>query len=148
MLKGKNPADQEFYVLAKLFFRSEWEIKTFPDKQKPMELVVGNAQGGPTESYKGYRPDLKIIQRNDNLNKDICCVVLCLVIQSCLTPCYPMDYSPPVSSVHVDSPGKNTEVGCHALLQRIVPTQGLNPGLPHCRQILYTLSQQGSPIIL
>ena len=43
------------------------------------------------------------------------------------------------SSVHGDSPGKNTRVGCHALLQGIFPTQGWNPGLPHCRQILYQL---------
>ena len=35
-----------------------------------------------------------------------------------------------------DSPGKNTGVGCHALLQGISPTQELNPDLPHCRQIL------------
>ena len=41
-----------------------------------------------------------------------------------------LDQSP---SVHGDSPGKNTLVGCHALLQGIVPTQGLNPGLLHCR---------------
>ena len=44
-----------------------------------------------------------------------------------------------------NSPSKNTGVGCHSLLQGNVPTQGLNPGLPHCRQILYHLSQQGSP---
>ena len=37
---------------------------------------------------------------------------------------------------------------CHALLYGILPTQGLNPGLPHCRQILYQLSHQGSPRIL
>ena len=43
------------------------------------------------------------------------------------------------------SPGKNTGVGCHFLLQGTFPTQGLNLGLPHCRQILYHLSQQGSP---
>ena len=43
-----------------------------------------------------------------------------------------------------DSPGKSTEVGCHFLLQKIFPTQGSNPGLPHCRQILYHLSHQGS----
>ena len=42
-------------------------------------------------------------------------------------------------------PGKNTGVGCHFLLQGIFPTQGSNPGLLHCRQILYQLSQQGSP---
>ena len=58
-----------------------------------------------------------------------------------------MDYSPPGSSVHVDSPGQNSGVGCHSLLQRIFPTQGSNPGLPHCRQILDHLSHQGSPIL-
>ena len=49
------------------------------------------------------------------------------------------------SSVHVDSPGKNTGMGCHALLQGIFLTQGLNRGLLHCRRILYHLSHQGSP---
>ena len=38
-------------------------------------------------------------------------------LQSCLTLCDPMDCSPPRSSVHGDSPGKNTGVGCHALPQ-------------------------------
>ena len=59
-----------------------------------------------------------------------------------------MDYSLPGSSIHGDSPGKNTGVGCHVLLQGIFPTQGLNPGLLHCRQILYHLSHQESPGIL
>ena len=40
--------------------------------------------------------------------------------------------------------GKNTRGGCHSLLQEIFLTQGLNPGLPHCRQTLYHLSHQGS----
>ena len=52
-------------------------------------------------------------------------------LQSCLTLCDPMDYSPPGSSVHRYSPGKNTGVGCHALLQGISLTQGLNPRLLH-----------------
>ena len=51
----------------------------------------------------------------------------------------------PSSSVHGDSPGKNTRMGCHALLQGIFPTQGSNPGLLHCRWILHHLSHQGSP---
>ena len=59
-----------------------------------------------------------------------------------------MDYSPPGSSVHGDSPGKNTGVGCHALLQRIFPTQGSNPGLLHCMWVLYHLSHWGSPVTL
>ena len=77
-----------------------------------------------------------------------CCAVLCLVIQSFLTLCNTMGCSPPESSVHGDSPGKNTEVGCHALLQGICPTQGLNLDLPHCRWIHYCLSHQKSPRIL
>ena len=71
--------------------------------------------------------------------------MLCLVALSCPTLCDLMDCSPPGSSVHGDSPGKNTGVGCHALLQGLFPTQGSNPGLPHCRWILYRLSHQGSP---
>ena len=57
--------------------------------------------------------------------------VLCLVTQSCPTLCHPMDCSPPGSSVHGDSLGKNTGMGCHAFFQGIFPTQGSNPGLPH-----------------
>ena len=80
------------------------------------------------------------------------CMYMCLCIyaaaakslQSCLTLCDPMVCSPPGSSVHVDSPGKNTGVRCHAFLQGIFPTQGSNLGLLHCRQILYQLSYQGT----
>ena len=46
-----------------------------------------------------------------------------------------------------NSPGKNTGVGCHSFLQEIFLTQGSNPGIPHCRQILYRLSHQGSPYV-
>ena len=47
----------------------------------------------------------------------------------------------------MDFPGKNTGVVSHVILQGIFPTQGLNPGLLHCRWILYHLSHQGSPFI-
>ena len=50
-----------------------------------------------------------------------------------------MDYSLPGSSVHGDSPSKNTGVGSHALLQGIFPAQGSNPSLLHFRQSLYHL---------
>ena len=116
----------------------------------------------------------------------VCCAVLCSVAQLCLTLCNPMDCSLPGSSVHGDSPGKNTGVGCHPSLQGTFPTQGSKPGLPalqvdsflceppgkpkktgvgspsflhrifpteelnqgllHYRQILYQLSYQGSPM--
>ena len=51
--------------------------------------------------------------------------------QLCTTLCDPVDCSPPGSSVHGDSPGNNTGVGCYALLQGIFPTQGSNLHLLH-----------------
>ena len=71
-----------------------------------------------------------------------------LVTQSYPSLCDFIDCSLPGSSVCGDPPGKNIGMGCHALLQGIFPNQGSNPGLPHCRQILYSLSQQGSPRVL
>ena len=56
-----------------------------------------------------------------------------------------MDCSPPDPSVHGDSPGKNTGMGYHALLQGIFPTQGLNPGSP-ALWVDSLLSHQGSPV--
>ena len=61
------------------------------------------------------------------------------VTQSCPTLCDPMDCSPPGSSVHgINSPGNNSGVDFHFLLQRIFPTSGH----PHCRKLLYHLSHQ------
>ena len=74
----------------------------------------------------------------------MCCVWL--VTQLCPPLCDPLDCNPPASSVHGNSSGKNTGVGCHAFLQGIFPTRGSNPGLPHCWWIFYCLSHQGSPI--
>ena len=61
---------------------------------------------------------------------------LCLVAQSCPTLCNPMDGGAWRATVHGDSPGKNTGVDCHTLLQGIFPTQESNHGLLHCRQTL------------
>ena len=68
---------------------------------------------------------------------------VCLVSELCPTLCDPTDCSPPGSSVQGETPGKNTTVGCHALLQGVFPSHGLNPGIPHHRQIIYCLSHQG-----
>ena len=64
------------------------------------------------------------------------------VIQSCLILCDPMDYT-----VHGILQARILEVGSLSLLG-IFPTQGSNPGLPHCRRILYQLSYKESPRIL
>ena len=58
-----------------------------------------------------------------------------LVVSNSLQPCG--IYNP------CNSPGQNTGVGSHFLLQGIFPNQGLNRGLPHCRWIIYQLSHQG-----
>ena len=70
----------------------------------------------------------------------------CMRALSCLTVYNSMDCSPPGSSGHGIFLGKNTGVGCHFLLQGIFLTQGSNPGIPHCRWILYSLIHLGSPI--
>ena len=103
------------------------------EKPKTQYAIVIRSEG--TNSLNGLnRMDLNLI--------------MCLVAQLSPTLCDPMNYTAHQAPVHGDSPGKNTGVGCYALLQGIFPTQGLNPGLPHCRRILYQLSHQGSPRIL
>ena len=70
------------------------------------------------------------------------CEVLCLVAQSCPILCDPMDCSPPGSSLHGDSPGKNTGVGCHALLQGI-----FKPRSPTSQADSLPSNHEGSPRI-
>ena len=62
------------------------------------------------------------------------------VVHLCPTPCN--SYSP------WNSLGQNTGVGSLSLLQGILPIQGSNPGLLHCRRVLYQLSYQGSPLTI
>ena len=93
------------------------------------DTVFSWAQGDHSGEHRVYRFWLS----------PICFSVLYLV-HSCSTLCNPMKCSLPGSSIHGDSPGKNTGVGCHALFQEIFLTQGSNPVLSHCRQILYCLS--------
>ena len=62
---------------------------------------------------------------------------LMLVTQYCLTLCDPADCSPPGSSVHGNLQTRILEWVSHSFHQGIFMTQGSNPSLPHCRQILY-----------
>ena len=68
------------------------------------------------------------------------------VAQSCPTLCDPMDCSLPGFSVHGIVQARVLEWVAIAFSQGIFPTQGSNPGLPHCRPMLYPLNHQGSPI--
>ena len=73
-----------------------------------------------------------------------------LLLQSCLTLQDPTDHSLPGSSIHGDSPGKNTGVGCHALLQGIFQTQGSKARLLcllHWQVGFLPLAIPGKPLI-
>ena len=67
------------------------------------------------------------------------CAMLCLVAQLCPTLCDPMHCSPPGSSVHGDSPGKNTGVSGHALLQGDLPNPEIKPRSPALQVDFFTI---------
>ena len=91
-------------------------------------------------NFLAYSFSLDAVQ---NLVQVVCAVLNCSVMSNSLRP---HELQPArLLSVHGDSPVKNTGVGCHALLQGIVPNQGFNPGLPHYRWIPYHLSHKVSP---
>ena len=99
------------------------------------------ADGG----HPGPQTQVCSVRGHVALGKGCVCVCVCVLlsrIRLVVTP-WTVALQVPLS---VEFSGKNTGVGCHFLLQRIFPTQGLNPGLPQCRQILYHLSHQGSPL--
>ena len=84
-----------------------------------------------------------IYRKNNHNSKKHCVCVSPSVVSEALRP---HGLQPAGLLCPWDSPGRNTGVGSHSLLQRIFPTQGSNPHLLHCRQILYRLSHQGSPL--
>ena len=95
------------------------------NKGLPVSELDNQVNGGTRNEERGYRR-----------------MCMCLVAHLCPTLCDLMNRSLLGSSVCGDSPGKNTGVDCHFLPQGIFPTQGLNPGLPHCKWILYYLNHQ------
>ena len=106
--------------------------------------MAAKGETGPPAVIWGHPTDPLLVLAAPFLRQPL--AVLRLVAQSCPTLYNPIDCSPPGFSIQGDSPGQNTGVGCHALLQGIFLTQGSNPGLLHCRQILYRLSHLGSCI--
>ena len=99
----------------------------------PTEVIIFKSPGFSWQDDGVERCALTSSYKNTKTTK-----VEVKVAQSCPTLCNPLDCP-------WNSPGQNTGVGGLALLQRICPTQGLNPSLLHCRWILYQLSHQGSP---
>ena len=90
------------------------------------------------------RPSSHSVTAVDNSSNVVCMYVSCSVISDSLWP-----HGLQLTRLLClwNSAGKNIGVGTHSLLQGISLTQGSNPGLPHCRQILYYLSHQGSPVL-
>ena len=127
-----------------ILWRMEWLCTPvfLPGKSHGQRSLVGYSPWGRKESGMTEWLNNKLVKF---MNKKVC--VCLLVAQLRPTRCDPISCSPPGSSVHGDSPGKNTGVDCHGFLQGIFPTQGSNPGLALCRQILYCLSHKGSPIV-
>ena len=81
-----------------------------------------------------YKGNYLVIKRNEIVSMKV------KVAQSCLTLCDPMNCSLPSSSVRGILQARVLEWVCHFLFQGIFLTQGLNPDILHCRQILYQLS--------
>ena len=110
-----------------------------PELESMLRSEIWNPERGTVFSkgkvWLQAEPSAYGVTTNAEKPEPQCCphCVLCFIAQSCPTLCDPMDCTPPGSSVHGDSPGKHTGIDDHALLQGIFPTQGLNPGLPHCR---------------
>ena len=77
------------------------------------------------------------------MSRSECCS--CLVISVVSDSMWPHGLHPVRLICPWDSPGKSTEVDCHALLQGIFPTQGSNLGLLHCRRILYRWATREAP---
>ena len=114
-------------------------------------------------SLMDYSPwvhkELKMTKQTHNLYRDICerqfhflythiCIDVNTDIYRHICEWMKVTQLCPAFATPWNSPGQNTGIGTFSLLQGIFPTQGWNPGLPHCRWILYQLSQKGSPRIL
>ena len=139
-----SPTD--FYWIARCWMNCYRPPLRRNEGTRPLQMRAAATAGptlpSPLRHHRPPQPFQEILPRAAVLWSDLLCTA---VLKSRVWPCDPVHCSPPGCSVHGDSPGKNTGVGCQALLQAIFPTQGSNPGLPHRRWILYHLSPQGSP---
>ena len=123
---GKNTGAGCYFLLQRIFPTQRSNPGLLHCRQILYQL---SHQGSPYIEYYIYEASQVALEVKK---------VRVLATQSCPTLCNPVNCSPPCSSVHGDSPGKNTGVGCHALLQGIFLTRGLNLGLLHCRKFLIT----------
>ena len=117
-------------------------INVFSDSslRGPSVIYESNCSRGKG-NYSGFS-NLLDMRFELALTLILCCAVLShSVVSDSLQLHWTVAHQAPLS---MDSPGKNTGMGCHALLQGTFLTQGLNMCLLHCRQMLYCLSHWGS----
>ena len=131
-MKGKN-LQLRILCSARVSFRFNGESTSFLDKQKLRECsthIPALTNAKETSLGRKYKKTKRLTENKPKTIKKMVngsCAVVCLVAQLCPTLCDYMDCSLLGSYVYGGSPGKNTGVGCHALLQGIFPIQGLNP---------------------
>ena len=132
-------------LISKIKSKPKWDTTSHPwewlsSKRQQITSVGEDVEKGTLVYYWNVNWSSQYEKEYGEFSKklkiELPCAVLCSVTQPCPTLCNLIDCSLPGSSVHGDSPGRSTGVGCHALLQGIFPTQGSNLGLPHCRWIL------------
>ena len=101
-------------------------------------------------SSQDHRVDIRKINRvkykSSEIDTHIYSQLICYQVKRKPLNCVWL-FATPWTILYWNSPGQNTAVGNLSLLQEIFPTQGLNPGLQHCRQILHQLSHKGTPIL-
>ena len=137
-IKLENLGDRKVLSFSKFAFAWTWNIFLFP------VFLTGTLPYSKTTRYTTHNwfpwRNWPLYTLLGLLNYSACVCVSCLVVSDSLWPhgLYPTKLLCPWNS-----PGKNTGVGCHALLWGIFPTQGSNPGLLHWRQFFYHVSQQG-----
>ena len=121
------------------FYRFSWGVSRQEEGPHLAIPVLCSSEDSP---FVGPLNTEVLFEEKMRSDDDLCGnVTLCgLVAQPCLILCDPTDCSPTRLLCPRNSPGKNTGVDCHSLLQRNFPTQGSSPGFLHCRQILYRLS--------
>ena len=117
-------------------------------KENKVHLQSFNCVGKKIDNQQSQDSEFSDCVTWETVSVSVCvCVCVCVCVSHSVMSdsLWPHGLWPARLLCPWDSPGKNTGVGCHALLQGIFPTQGSNLGLCHCRKILYHLSYLGSP---
>ena len=146
LISKRDQSEKLHYSVIPIIWHSGKDKPTYRDYKQ-----ISGFQGAKDEEEGGWIGETYRFLRSETILHNTIMVnirhcAVCLVVQSRPALCDHMNCTLPASSVLGYCPGKNTRVGCHALLQGIFPTQGSHPGLPSCRRILYHLSYKESPI--